>query len=63
MALDIGRVAYMEYCKTFEKQDCDCDLEKWEEIGQLSQNAWRAAACAVLKYIDLVKDLDPDVCG
>ena len=52
MAIDIGRIAYEKYCASLLEQECDCDLEKWEKIGQTEQNAWRQAAVAVLQYID-----------
>jgi hypothetical protein len=64
MSIDIGRIAYQKYCDTLVDQECDCDLSKWEEIGQYEQNAWRHAACAVLKYIDTEREnLDKDIVG
>ena len=52
MALDIGRVAYQAYVDTLIKQNCDCDLSEWKEMGQYEQDAWRHAAVAVAQYLD-----------
>ena len=65
MAIDIGRIAYEAYTShTLTSQNIRGDkLRKWEEIGQ-EQNAWRHAACAVLKYIDQAKqDIEDGVIG
>lgn len=47
MAIDIGRIAYQEYCDSLDEE-----LPKWETIGKAKQDAWRSTACAVLRYID-----------
>ena len=52
MAIDIGRIAYQAYCKKLEDDECDCDLSKWEDLGKISQDAWRHAAVAVSQYLD-----------
>lgn len=47
MAIDIGRIAYQKY-----SDEVNEDLPKWETIGKVKQDGWRAAAVAVLQYID-----------
>lgn len=49
MAIDIGRIAFEKYSErggTFMK------FLKWEELGKVEQDAWRAAGVAVIQHID-----------
>jgi hypothetical protein len=65
MAIDIGRVAYTAFCMTFWKVPFrGHELPAWEKLDQVSQDAWRHAACAVLQYIDTEREnLDKDIVG
>lgn len=47
----------------FINKDNYRELELWEEIGKERQDAWRHAACAVLQYLDELKEQDPEVVG
>lgn len=53
MAIDIGRIAFQAYrdqvgCITYDGKV----IPPWEEVGKKVQDGWRAAAVAVLQYID-----------
>jgi len=53
MAIDIGRIAFEAYGvsvggKTYNGKD----IPKWEDVGKKVQDAWRAAAVAVLQYVE-----------
>lgn len=62
MALDIGRIAYQRHRDVILERSKEI-LPEWETIGQVHQDAWRHAACAVLDYIDDCKNQDPDLIG
>ena len=49
MAIDIGRIAYEKWQSCLPK---DYPTSAWEMVGKVQQDAWRAAAVAVLQYID-----------
>ena len=51
MAIDIGRIAYQTYSSKLNEDNFH-EPALWEELGKEEQDAWRAAAVAVLKYID-----------
>lgn len=58
MAIDIGRIVYKAFC-----DEVNNDLPTWEELG-FEQRYWRAAACAVLRYMDQCEEElknNPDV--
>lgn len=48
MGIDIGLIAYQAY----RNNRSDITLPDWNQLGKLEQDAWRAAAIAVLQYID-----------
>lgn len=53
MAIDIGRIAYQEYCQVVLTRTIpQPHLDKWEDLGKVKQDAWRHAAVAVLRYIE-----------
>jgi hypothetical protein len=54
MALDIGRIAYQAWSDKMDSLSCPEGFiaSKWEELNQMEQDAWRASACAVLRYMD-----------
>lgn len=56
MAIDIGLIAYNKYVEQIMRQLKDCDFPLWQELGKVEQDAWRAAAVSVLKYIDTERD-------
>jgi hypothetical protein len=60
--IDIGRMAFQAH-EDFINKDNYRELELWEEIGKERQDAWRHAACAVLQYLDELKEQDPEVVG
>ena len=51
MAVDIGRINYQKFYDILTDGDFD-HLPKWEDLGKIQQDAWRAAAIAVLQQID-----------
>lgn len=65
MAIDIGLIAFQAYNdqvggKTFDGKD----IPKWGDVGKKVQDGWRAAAVAVLQYLDQCKeDMENDVIG
>lgn len=50
--IDPGRVAYEAYCKHSDNKSLvsGVELPNWEETSQPIQDAWRAAATAVMNY-------------
>ena len=53
MAIDIGRIAYQAYAEGVDNISYHGNaLPKWEELGKISQDAWRHAAVAVSQYLD-----------
>lgn len=53
MALDIGRVAYQAYIDELN----GWALQEWEKLSKVQQDAWRAAAVAVSKYLNEQREL------
>ena len=54
MAIDIGLIAFNKFYDVLTDNDKD-HLPKWKELGKVQQDAWRAAAVAVLQHIDEAK--------
>jgi hypothetical protein len=53
MAIDIGRIGFEAYAKQVGGKTYDGkDIPKWEDVGKVVQDGWRAAGVAVLQYID-----------
>jgi hypothetical protein len=53
MAIDIGLIGYNTYTTEMNGVGVDgIPLPQWSELGKQGQDAWRAAAVAVLRYID-----------
>ncbi len=53
MAIDIGLIAFQAYSKQVGGKTFDGkDIPRWGEVGKTVQDGWRAAAVAVLQYID-----------
>jgi hypothetical protein len=66
MALDIGRVAYEAYAQHIKETLIgECKFEApWEDMGKISQDAWRKAGVAVEQYLEQAKkDMDNGVIG
>lgn len=51
MTIDIGRIAYQAYVDDLGATH----LNRWEDLGQVQQNAWRNAAVEVIQYIEKEK--------
>lgn len=65
MSLDIGRVGYQAWAKYISQKlgekTVDSYVPIWENLEKDEQDAWRAAATEVLKYMD--KDVDHSMCN
>jgi hypothetical protein len=63
MAIDIGRIVHQAY-REQSKTNCICIDRAWEDLPKQEADAWRHAACAVLKYLDQCKqDMEDGVIG
>ena len=51
MAIDIGLIAHNAYLNGSGSK-CICFDRDWADLPKTEQDAWRAAAVAVLQYID-----------